>query len=149
MRHDGGHLDEAVRYVAKGEHQIHVECEGGISVETLVREGDSGTHPLGARVPSADQCYGRYDMAFLKKDVLPNITTLIIPQSIALPQSVINGWHRQGKRFVVEVGIDAQAKTADEHCKYWTALLEKLPFTDGMIQRVHRQQPCGTTGDDD
>ena len=67
------------------------------------------------------------------RDVLPNITTLIIPQSIALPQSVINGWHRQGKRFVVEVGIDAQAKTADEHCKYWTALLEKLPFTDGMI----------------
>ena len=46
---------------------------------------------------------------------------------------MIDDWHRQGKRFVAAVGINAQAKTADEHYQYWTGFLEKAPFLDGII----------------
>jgi hypothetical protein len=46
---------------------------------------------------------------------------------------VIEDWHRQGKRFVAEVGINSQAKTAEEHLNYWTSFYEKAPFLDGII----------------
>ena len=72
-------------------------------------------------------------MAFLARDVLPNVTTLIVPHNIQLPQPVIDDWHRRGKRFIAEAGIDAKAKTADEHVAYWTGLLDKAPFLDGLI----------------
>jgi hypothetical protein len=64
---------------------------------------------------------------------LPNITTLIVPNSIRLPESVIGDWHRQGKRWVAEVGIDAQAKSADDHFKYWGGFFDRMPFLDGII----------------
>jgi hypothetical protein len=130
---DGGHLDEAVRYVAKGEHQIRVECEGGISVERLVVKAIPELIHCGLGFNPAIKSYGLYDMDFLSKDVLPNITTLMVPHNIKLPQSVIDAWHRQGKWFVAEVGINARGKTADDHVKYWTGLQEKAPFADGMI----------------
>ncbi|MGH7967614.1 MAG: hypothetical protein ACREIC_02690, partial [Limisphaerales bacterium] len=77
--------------------------------------------------------FGTYDLAFLQRDVLPNITTLIIPSSLKLDDSVINDWHRQGKRFVAETGVSATAKTADEHAAYWTSFLRNAPFLDGII----------------
>ena len=79
--------------------------------------------------------FGTYDMAFLQRDVLPNITTLIIPASFKLDDSVIAGWHRQGKRFLAETGLNAAGKTADEHAAYWTGFLRNAPFLDGIINR--------------
>src|SRR3989440_6642288 len=72
-------------------------------------------------------------MEFLKADILPNITTLIVPSSIQLSQSVMDDWHRQGKRFVAESGINSDAKTAEDHFKYWTGFYDKAPFLDGII----------------
>src|SRR2546422_1215205 len=72
-------------------------------------------------------------MEFLKADILPNVTTLIVPNNIKLSELVIDDWHRQGKRFVAEVGIDAQAKTAEDHFKYWSSFYDKAPFLDGII----------------
>jgi hypothetical protein len=72
-------------------------------------------------------------MEFLEKDILPNVTTLIVPHNIELPRPTVDAWHRQGKRFVAEVGINAQAKTADGHFKFWTGFLDKAPFLDGFI----------------
>jgi hypothetical protein len=77
--------------------------------------------------------YGLYDMDFLKADILPNVTTLIVPNSIKLSESVIEDWHRQGKRFVAEVGINSQDKTAEEHFKYWSSFYDKSSFLDGII----------------
>jgi hypothetical protein len=77
--------------------------------------------------------FGRYDMAFLKRDILPNVTTLIVPSSIKLVPSVINDWHHQGKRFVAEVGINGQARTADEHSRFWAGFFDRSPFLDGII----------------
>jgi hypothetical protein len=70
---------------------------------------------------------------FLKRDILPNVTTLIVPPNIKLADSVIEDWHRQGKRFIAEVGINSQAKTAQEHTAFWTNFFEKAPFLDGII----------------
>src|SRR2546422_2832372 len=72
-------------------------------------------------------------MDFLKADILPNVTTLIVPASIKLSESVIEDWHRQGKRFVAEVGINSQARTAEDHCQYWSSFYDKAPFLDGII----------------
>src|SRR5207245_265933 len=77
--------------------------------------------------------YGHYDMDFLKADILPNVTTLIVPSSINLSPPVIDDWHRQGKRFVAEAGINSQARTAEDHFKYWTSFYDKAPFLDGII----------------
>jgi hypothetical protein len=64
---------------------------------------------------------------------LPNVTTLIVSNSFQLPQSVLDDWHRQGKRFVAEVGINGQVKTAAEHFTYWSSFSAKPPFVDGVI----------------
>src|SRR6185503_15717403 len=66
-------------------------------------------------------------------DILPNVTTLIVPNNIQLSQSVIEDWHQQGKRFVAEAGINALAKTAEEHFKHWTGFYDRAAFLDGII----------------
>jgi len=81
----------------------------------------------------AIKSYGLYDLHFLAKDVLPNITTLIVPHNIELSPANVDDWHRQGKRFVAEVGIDSQAKTMEDHLHYWAGFYEKAPFVDGII----------------
>jgi hypothetical protein len=129
---DGGNLAEAVRYVAKGEHQIRVECDGEISVDRLVVKAIPELIDCGLFDPSI-KSYGRYDMDFLRKDILPNITGLIVPHNIKLSQSVIDDWHRQGKKLIAQVGVSAQGKTGDDHFKYWTNFLDTAPFADGII----------------
>ena len=41
--------------------------------------------------------------------------------------------HRQGKRFVAEVGINSQAQTPQEHFQYWGGVYDRRPFLDGII----------------
>src|SRR5207247_10328231 len=98
---------EAVRYVTKGEHTIQVECRGNSSVEKLAVKAIPELIHCGLGFNPEIKSYGLYDMDFLKADVLPNVTTLIIPNNIKLSEPVIDDWHRQGKRFVAEVGINS------------------------------------------
>jgi hypothetical protein len=77
--------------------------------------------------------YGVYDLEFLKADILPNVTTLIIPSSLELTNAVVEDWHRQGKRFVAEVGVDPHSETAADHFHYWSSFFDKAPFLDGII----------------
>ena len=125
--------DEAMRYLARGQHEIRVECEGDVSVSRLVVRAIPDLIHCGLGFNPAIKSYGLYDMDFLKKDVLPNVNALIVPHNIELPRSVIDKWHRQGKRFIAEAGINAQGKTADDHFKFWTGFLDKSPFLDGII----------------
>jgi hypothetical protein len=104
--------------VAKGKHTIQVECAGKISVDRLVVKSIPELIHCGLGFNPQIKSYGPYDLDFLRKDILPNITTLIVPSGIQLSQSDIDGWHRQGKKFVGEVGVSSQAKTAEEHFKY-------------------------------
>ena len=130
---DGGKLDEAVRWVSEGEHRILVDCEGDARVEKLVVKAIPELIHCGLGLNPEIISYGLYDMDFLKRDVLPNVTTLVVRHKIDLSQAAIDDWHRQGKRFVAEVGINAQGKTADDHFKYWTGHLDRAPFLDGII----------------
>jgi len=129
----GGRLSEGMRYVAKGRHTITVECSGRISVDRLVVKAIPELIHCGLGFDPAIKSYGLYDMEFLKRDILPNVTTLIVPSNLKPSPAVIEDWHRQGKRFVAEAGVSSQAKTAEEHCKYWTGFYEKAPFADGII----------------
>src|SRR6266487_3938121 len=124
---------EGMDYVTKGEHTIQVECKGSITVEKLaVKAIPELIHCVLGLDPQI-KSYGLYDMEFLRKDILPNVTTLIVPNGIKLSEKVIADWHRQGKRFVAEVGINSQGKTAEDHFKYWSSFYERTPFLDGII----------------
>ncbi|PYJ07941.1 MAG: hypothetical protein DME25_02650, partial [Verrucomicrobia bacterium] len=128
-----GPRGEAMRFVAKGKHTIQVEREGNIAVEKLVVKAIPELIHCGLGFNSQIKSYGLYDLEFLRADILPNITTLIVPGSIQLAQSAIEDWHRQGKRFVAEAGVNSQAKTAEDHVKYWTGFFDRAPFLDGII----------------
>ncbi len=129
----GGSRRDAMRYVTKGEHTIEVEGKGDIEVEKLAVKAIPELIHCGLGFNPEIKSYGLYDMDFLKADVLPNVTTLIIPNNIKLSESVIDDWHRQGKWFVAEVGINSQANTAEDHFKYWSSVHDKIPFLDGII----------------
>lgn len=129
----GSNRKEAMRHLAAGEHHLEVTCDGDARVERLVVKSIPELIHCGLGFNAAIKSYPRYDMEFLKKDILPNVTTLIVPHNIELPSKVIDAWHRQGKRFVAEVGINGQAKTADEHYQFWKAFIDKAPFLDGFI----------------
>src|SRR5262249_46994379 len=116
-----------------GDHQLHIQCTGDARIEKLVVRAIPELIHSGLGFDPAIKSYGKYDLEFLKRDILPNITTFIVPHNIELPPAQIEAWHRQGKRFVAEVGINAQAQTADEHFTFWTSFLDKAPFLDGVI----------------
>ena len=130
---DGESRGEAMRYVTNGKHTIQVECQGKISVDKLVVKAIAELIHCGLGFNPEIKSYGVYDMNFLKPDILPNVTTLIVPNNIKLSESVIEDWHRQGKRFVAEVGINSQAKTAEAHATFWSGFYDKAPFLDGII----------------
>ena len=131
--HDAEGSREAMRYVTKGRHTIQVECRGRITVATLAVKAIPELIHCGLGFNPEIKAYGLYDMEFLKPDILPNVTTLIVPNNIKLSDSVIDDWHRQGKRFVAEVGINSQGKTAEDHFKYWTGFYDRAAFLDGII----------------
>jgi hypothetical protein len=130
---ESGPRHEAMRYVNRGEHTIQVECKGNSSVESLKVKAIPELIHCGLGFNPAIKSYGLYDMEFLKADILPNVTTLIVPNNIKLSESAIGDWHRQGKWFVAEVGINSQGKTAEDHFKYWSGFYERAPFLDGII----------------
>jgi hypothetical protein len=125
-------LAEAMRRVTKGEHKIRVDCEGEVRVEKLVVRSIPELVQCGLNTSSI-KAYGPFDMDFLKKDVLPNVTTLIVSPGIKLPQAVIDDWHRQGKKFIGEVGLNRDGKTGDDNFTFYTKFLDAAPFLDGLI----------------
>ncbi len=128
-----GERAEAVRYVAGGGHRLRVECTGDCRVDRLEVTAIPELIHCGLGFDPAIKSYGRYDLEFLKSDVLPNVTTLVVPQNLTPPRSFADDWHRRGKRFVAEVGIDGRGQTAEDHFRYWTACLDRSPFLDGVI----------------
>ena len=126
-------FSEAMRLVGKGEHTLEVQCQGDLVVERLIVKAIPELIHCGLGFDPQIKGYGHYDMEFLKKDILPNVTTLIVPSNIQLTEAQIAQWHGNGKKFVGEIGVDPQAKTAEEHFRYWTSFYEKAPFLDGVI----------------
>ena len=129
----GEPVRDAMRHVPKGRHTLRVTGEGDFTVEKLTVKRIPELIHCGLGFNSQIKSYGVYDMDFLKRDILPNVTTLIVPNNIKLSETAVTNWQNQGKRFVAEVGINGQAMTAEEHFSYWTSFLEKAPFLDGII----------------
>lgn len=128
-----GPTHEAMAHVAEGRHTLQIGHTGTIEIEHLTLKAIPELMHCGLGFDPQIKSYGPYDLKFLKKDILPNVTTLIIPNNLKLPEPVIEDWHRQGKRFVAEVGISSEATTADEHAAFWTSFFGKSPFIDGII----------------
>lgn len=128
-----GPAHEAMRHVTAGDHLLRAAAGSTATVNKITVRAIPELIYSGLGYNPQIKSFGIYDMAFLQRDVLPNITTLIIPASLKLDESVISGWHRQGKRFLAETGLNAAAKTADEHAAYWTGFLRNAPFLDGII----------------
>ena len=126
-------ISEGMRYLKRGQYQVRVESHGNVRIEKLSVKAFPELIHCGLGFDPAIKSYGHYDLNFLKKDILPNVTTLVIPQNIQLSNSVIDDWHGQGKRFVAEAGINSEGKTAEEHFKYWSGFYERAPFIDGII----------------
>ncbi len=124
---------EAMAHVTGGHHTLDIERSGTIAIEHLTLKAIPELMHCGLGFDPQIKSYGVYDLDFLKHDILPNVTTLIIPNNLKLSDSVVEDWHRQGKRFVAEVGINSQARTADEHATFWTSFFQRAPFLDGII----------------
>jgi hypothetical protein len=128
-----GPTHEAMHCVSQGRHTLQIECHGAAVVEHLTVKAIPELIYCGLGFEPRIKTYGPYDLHFLKRDILPNITTTIIANGLKLASSDIEDWHRQGKRYIVEVGINSQAKTVDEHAAYWTSFFTNNPFIDGII----------------
>ncbi len=127
-----GHA-EAVRHVAAGAHELQVVPGGDVRITKLTVKAIRELIHCGLGFDPAIKSYGVYDMEFLRRDILPNITTLVIPSGIQLPEPVITHWRRQGKHFIAEAGIDPHARSAGDHANYWTGILDRVPFADGIL----------------
>jgi hypothetical protein len=124
---------EAMHYVTGGNHVLRPSRGSTATIKKITVKAIPELMHSGLGYNPQIKSFGTYDMAFLQRDVLPNITTMIIPANLKLEDSVISGWQRQGKRFLAETGVNAEAKTADEHAAYWTSFLHNAPFLDGII----------------
>ena len=126
-------LAEAVRRVAKGEHKIRVDCEGDVSVDKLVVKSIPELVQCGLNTSSI-KSYGPFDMEFLKKDVLPNVTTLIVlsrhqaspgrDRRLASPGEKV---HRRGRPEPRRPNGRRRIST------FYTRFLDAAPFLDGLI----------------
>ncbi len=128
-----GGVHEAMHYVTKGRHVLHLARSGAITFERLTIKAIPELMHCGLGFDPQIKSYGHYDMDFLKRDILPNVTTLIVPNNLKLSEAVISDWHGQGKHFLAEAGINSEAKTADEHAAFWTGFFSATPHIDGII----------------
>ncbi|HTL17330.1 MAG TPA: hypothetical protein VL793_08840 [Patescibacteria group bacterium] len=133
LSNGSGSDHEAMRHVTAGNHVLRAAGGSTATIKKISVKAIPELIYSGLGYNPQIKSFGTYDMAFLQRDVLPNITTMIIPASLKLEDSVINDWHQQGKRFVAETGVNPDARTADEHAAYWTAFLRNAPFLDGII----------------
>jgi hypothetical protein len=87
---DGDGRGEAMRHVTRGTHTIQVECQGEIRVEKLAVKAIPELIHCGLGFDPEIKSFGVYDMDFLKADILPNVTTLIVPNHIKLSEPMID-----------------------------------------------------------
>ena len=131
---------EGVRYVKQGEHHVHVACDGAARVERLVVKAIPELIHSGLGFDPAIKSFGHYDMEFSQTGRPAERHDVDRAAHLKLPQSVVDDWHRQGKRFIVEFGIDAKAKTAEEHAAYWAGSSGKVAVCRrNHHRRIHHQ----------
>jgi hypothetical protein len=124
---------EAMRFARKGLHTIQVEAADGAKLEHLAVRAIPELVHCGLGFNPAIKGYGAYDLNFLKADILPNVTTLVVPSNFRPPEGFADDWHRQGKTFIAEVGINGPGKTVEDHLQHWGRFYDQAPFLDGIL----------------
>lgn len=136
LREHSGGLDrelEAMNYVGSGVHKIRVDGDGDLKNLRLVVRAIPELVHSGLGYDPQIKAYGSYDLSFLRAEISPNITTLIMPNNFKPDDSFVESWHAQGKRLIGEIGLDGQGTTADDHLKFWNGFFERSPWLDGLI----------------
>ncbi len=124
---------EAMRYLSAGEHTVHIASEGKARLQQLVvRSIPMLQHAFYGANPHVHP-YGPYDWAFLAKDVLPNITTMI---GSAGPE--LEAWKASGRDWISIINVPKLSGTGEaaveEAYEYWSAAPGfQNPLMDGII----------------
>ena len=145
----GSERDEAMRHVAAGQHHLEVSCDGDVRVERLIVKSIPELIHCGLGFNPAIKSYGLYDMEFLKKDILPNVTTLIVPSNIAAADGVNRRLAPPGE----EVRRRGRHQRPGENGRRAFPILDRL-HRQGAVsgrhhhRRVHRQQSGHEPGRD-
>ncbi len=114
---------EAMRYLPQGAHGLTAGPQGGY-VKLVVRAIPELVFAKFGAHPHVHE-YGKYDWAFLKKHVLPNLNVMVGTGSDRERPFMEEWGLRQRKRWLVECGVPGlrakEAITADEAEKYWAS----------------------------
>ena len=135
---------EAMRFLPAGEHKVNILSEGGLLPEKLsVRAIPELIFCRYGGNPSVSE-YGPYDWKFLEKNILSNVSTIVIGAGDQLPAPLIEQWKSRGKKWLggcripgmVDIGVGAKVGKESQAPKaygYWTDLLNQSPHLDGLI----------------
>lgn len=123
---------EYFRHVEAGSHSLRIACDENVRVERLIVRSIPELIHCGLNFSSI-KSYGPFDLMFLEKDVLPNVTSLIVSAGIQLPSSVTEDWHKQGRRWIGEVSLNREGKTGEVNFDFYRKFYDNAPFLDGLI----------------
>ena len=133
--HQGPGTLEAMRYLAKGPHQLRTSGPGGLE-RLVVRAIPELVFSKFGADPHVHE-YGKYDWEFLSRHVLPNINVLVATGAKD-QEPHLRQWKRQGKRVLAECGVPGlrgtEPVTAEDAWKYWSAARGMSdPLFDGVL----------------
>src|SRR5208282_3991194 len=79
-----GPTHEAMHCISQGRHTLQIEGQGATAIVHLTVKAIPELIYSGLGFEPRIKAYGPYDLHFLKRDILPNITTTIIPNGLKL-----------------------------------------------------------------
>jgi hypothetical protein len=91
---------EAMQYLRAGTHKLNVTGEGAArSTQVVVRSIPMLQHAFYDAHPHIAP-YGSYDWEFLRKDVLPNVNTMV-----GGPGPELEAWKKSGRKWISIIGL--------------------------------------------
>ena len=116
----GPGTQEAMQYLRAGAHELRVTSEGAARLQrVVVRSVPMLQYAFYDKDPHIAP-YGPYDWEFLRKDVLPNVNTLV-----GRPGPELEAWKQSGRKWISIIGLpptsgddDAAVESAYQH---WSA----------------------------
>jgi len=130
-------IQEAMRFLPKGEHRVSIRCEGRVSLKGMIVRA----------IPELVYCkfgsnpqvsgYGAYDHKFLQKYVLKNVNCMV-GSGDEKDRPFIQAWKREGKKWIIECGVPGltgeKPVTVDEAYTCWSQNIGLAdPLLDGVI----------------
>lgn len=124
---------EAMQYLKAGQHTLKIKTEGDAGLQQVIvrsipmlQHAFYGAHPHIAP-------YGPYDWEFLRKDVLPNVNTMVGGAGPELEQ-----WKKSGRKWISIIGLPPTSggdeAAVEGAYKHWSSSPGfQNPLMDGVI----------------